>query len=86
MPKRQTKITSNSQLAHAAGIHLTMASRIRSGKRRPSLTIATRVLDALELTDGEFREGIEAMCANGEAQAEFFDRKIGRYVPPPKTH
>lgn len=76
------RFKSNTELASAAGIHLTMASRLRSGKRKASLAMAVRILDVLRLTDREYKEGVCAMALGGDAQAEFFDRYVERYVPP----
>lgn len=82
MAKTRFRFKSNTELANAAGIHLTMASRLRSGKRKASLQMAVQVLDTLRLPDGEYREGINAMSVGGDAQALFFDRYVERYVPP----
>lgn len=76
------RFKSNTELAAAAGIHLTMASRLRSGKRKASLGMACRILDTLRLTDREYKEGVVAMAEGGDAQAAFFDRYVERYVPP----
>lgn len=76
------RFKSNTELASATGIHLTMASRLRSGKRKASLGMTVKILDALRLNDREYREAVNAMAEGGDAQAEMFDKYVERYVPP----
>lgn len=76
------RFKSNTELAAATGIHLTMASRLRSGKRKASLNMTVRILESLKLSDREYREAVQAMAEGGDAQAEMFDKYVERYVPP----
>lgn len=70
----------NRIIAQAAGIHPTMASRLRTGQRRPSLPVAVAILDALDLDDVQFRAGARAFAESGEPQAEFFALHGGAYL------
>lgn len=72
---------SNSELARALGCHLTAASRLRSGRRRPSLDMAVKVVRTFNLDGAKAFEGIAAMQAGGDAQAAFFDKYVGGWTP-----
>lgn len=76
------KYASNSQLAKALDCHLTAASRLRSGRRRPSLDMAVRVVEAFELTGAKAYDAIKAMQQGGSNQAAMFDQHVGGWVPP----
>lgn len=79
--KNKYLFRSNSELAKALGCHLTAASRLRAGRRRPSLDMAVNVVQTFQLTGAKAYEGIAAMQEGGEAQAAFFDQYVGGWTP-----
>jgi transcriptional regulator with XRE-family HTH domain len=79
MAKRTSlRFTSNPEFAVALGMHTTMVSRLRNGRRSPSLGTFDRICQVLELTDREARVGLAACAEGGSTQAEWF----AKYVAP----
>lgn len=70
----------NPEFADAVGITRSMASRLRSGDRRPSTRVAHRILDALCPPD-RYAEGMKAFAESGEAQERFLATLIGPVIP-----
>jgi len=58
---RQDRPKTSAQFAAAVDIHYSMASRLRSGERRPSLDLLIRIVDAYGL---DINEAVHAAHAN----------------------
>jgi hypothetical protein len=59
-----------------------MASRLRSGDRRPSTRVAYRILNAL-CPPERHSEGLEAFARSGEVQAAFLESLVGPAIVDP---
>jgi transcriptional regulator with XRE-family HTH domain len=70
----------NPEFAAAVGITRSMASRLRSGDRRPSTRVAFRILEAL-CPPERYAEGMEAFSQSGEVQERFLASLVGPVVP-----
>jgi transcriptional regulator with XRE-family HTH domain len=58
---RQDRPKTSAQFAAAVDIHYSMASRLRSGERRPSLDLLIRIIDAYGL---DINEAVHAAHTN----------------------
>lgn len=70
----------NPEFAAAVGITRSMASRLRSGDRRPSTRVAFRILHEL-CPPERHSEGLEAFAKSGPDQARFLESLVGPAVP-----
>jgi transcriptional regulator with XRE-family HTH domain len=66
----------NPEFAQAVGITRSMASRLRSGNRRPSVPVARAILEAYA-PRRRWEEGMQAFSESGHAQAEFLASLVG---------
>lgn len=69
----------NPEFAEAVGITRSMASRLRSGDRRPSTRVAARILAMCP--PERYEEAMQAFAESGEAQAAFLATLIGPAIP-----
>ena len=72
----------NPEFAAAVGITRSMASRLRSGDRRPSTRVAYRILNQL-CPPKRHTEGLEAFAKSGPEQAAFLASLIGPAIVDP---
>lgn len=78
MARSTIRFRSNPEFADALGMHPTMVSRLRNGKRSPSLGTFYAIAQAFELSAKETADGLAACAAGGPTQATWF----ARYVAP----
>lgn len=78
MARSTIRFRSNPEFAEALGMHPTMVSRLRNGRRSPSLHTFDAICSALQLSPREVAEGLSACAAGGDVQATW----LARYVAP----
>lgn len=66
MPPTTTEPT-NGEFAAKAGVHPTMASRLRNGERSPSITTLRRIAEAYELSAFQILTWLKAIDEGGSA-------------------
>lgn len=69
----------NPEFADAIGVSRSMASRLRSGARRPSIPVAELIL-ATYCPQNRLREGLEAFADSGDKQRVFLASLVGETV------
>lgn len=69
----------NPEFAETVGITRSMASRLRSGGRRPSIRIACAILAAY-CPPERYAEGLAAFAKSGQTQADFLASIVGSAV------
>lgn len=70
VPKMTATIT-NADFAEAAGIHFSMASRLRNGERKPGLSTVINTAKAYTLTGDEVLDWLLAIDREASASGEW---------------
>jgi len=72
---------SNVEYARRVGVHHTMASRLRSGQRRPATDIITATARAFDLTADEVSEWLEAIDGGPEMSGAWMRANVFNIDP-----
>lgn len=70
------KATSNADFGRRVGIHYTFASRIRNGKRLPSLDTISAIQTEFNLNDKETSDMIHAAAAGPQAFGDWINEHL----------